>query len=58
MPAIFSRFSIFFINPKLRVFDNIKILLHKLFVRYLVVKPACLNVAYCKFKRGKRLSVA
>jgi len=30
-------------NYVLRNLDNISILLYKLFVRYLVVKPACVN---------------
>jgi len=46
MSAILSRLSILFINNISRDLDNIKILLYKLFVRYLVVKLACLNAAY------------
>jgi len=42
MPAILSRLSILFINYISLDFDNIKILLNKLFVRYLVVKPTCM----------------
>jgi len=45
MPKILSRLSILFINYKSRDLDNTKILLYKLFVRYLVVKPACVNAA-------------
>jgi len=44
MPAILSRLSIF-INYILRELDNKKILLYKLSVRYLVVKPARVNAA-------------
>jgi len=43
MFAILSRLSILFINYILRKLDNTKILLYKLFVRYLIVKPACVN---------------
>jgi len=50
MPAILSRRSILFINYISRNLDNTKILLYKLFVRYLVVKPACINAAV-KFKK-------
>jgi len=45
MFAILSKLSILFINYILRDLDNTKILLYKLFVRYLVVKPACVNAA-------------
>jgi len=45
MPAVLSRLIIFFINDILRDLDNTKILLYKLFVLYLVVKPACVNAA-------------
>jgi len=45
MPAISSRLSILFINSILLDLDNTKILLNKLFVRYLVFKPACVNAA-------------
>jgi len=45
MPAILSRLSILFINYILRALDNTKIILYELFVRYLVVKPACVNAA-------------
>jgi len=38
MPAILSRLYITFINYISRDLDNTKILLYKLFVRYLVVK--------------------
>jgi len=40
MPVILSRRSILFINYISRDFDNMKILLYKLFVRNLVAKPA------------------
>jgi len=43
MPAILSRLSILFINYIPRDLDNTKILLYKLYVRHLVVKPACVN---------------
>jgi len=43
MPALLSRLSILFINYISRNLDNTKILLYKLFFRYLVVKPACVN---------------
>jgi len=36
---------ILYINYILRDLDNTKILLYELFVRYLVDKPACVNVA-------------
>jgi len=45
MPAIISRLSILFINYISHDLDNMKIVLHNLFVRYLVVKPACANAA-------------
>jgi len=45
MPAILSRLSILYINFISRDFDYVKILLYKLFVRYLVVKPTCVNAA-------------
>jgi len=45
MPAILSRLSILFKNYILRDLDNMKILLHVLFVGDLVVKPACINAA-------------
>jgi len=45
MPAILSRLSIRFKYYILRDLDKSKILLFKLFVRYLVVKPACVNAA-------------
>jgi len=41
MSAILSRLSILFINYISRDLNNTKILLNKLFVQYLVVKPAC-----------------
>jgi len=41
----FKQAFIFFINYILRNLENTKILLHKLSVRYLVVKPACVNAA-------------
>jgi len=44
MPAILNRLSILFIKNILHDLDNTKILLNKIFVRYLVVKPACVNV--------------
>jgi len=40
MPAILSRVSIFFINYISRDLNNTKILLYKLFIQHLVVKPA------------------
>jgi len=45
MPAILSRLSILFINYISRDLDNTKILLYKIFVWYLVIKPACVNAA-------------
>jgi len=45
MPAILSRLSIIFINYLSRDLKNTKILLYKLFVRYLVVKPTSINAA-------------
>jgi len=54
MPVILSRLSIF-INYKSRDLDNIKILLYKLFVRYLVVKPACVNVVLEEISQGSIL---
>jgi len=47
MSAILSRLPVLFINYTsiLRDLDNTKILLYKLFVRYLVVKPTCVNAA-------------
>jgi len=45
MPAIVSRLSILFINYILRDLDNTKKFLYKLFFRYLVAKPACVNAA-------------
>jgi len=43
IPAISSRLSILFINNILRDLDKAKIHLYKLFVRFLVDKPACEN---------------
>jgi len=43
VPAILSRLSILFINYYIAY--NTKIVLYKLFVRYMVVKPACVNAA-------------
>jgi len=43
MPAILSRLSKLFINYISLDVDNTNILLYKLFVRYVVVKPACVN---------------
>jgi len=48
MTAIFSRLSILIIKYISRDLDNAKLLLYKLFVRYLVVKPACVNAALTK----------
>jgi len=45
MPANLSRISILFINYILFNLDYPNIVLHKLFVRYLIVKPACVNAA-------------
>jgi len=45
MPAILSRFSLLYIKYISRNLDNTEILLYKLFVRYLVIKPACVNAA-------------
>jgi len=41
MTEILSRFSNFFINYIPRDLDNTKMVLYKLFIRYLVVKPVC-----------------
>jgi len=63
MPTILSRLSILFINHISRDLDDTIILFYKLFVRYLIVKPAYVNAAliskfldkfkligfYCKF---------
>jgi len=46
MPAVLSRLSILFTNYIFRDLDNTNILLYKLFVWYLVVKPACINAVY------------
>jgi len=43
MPVILSGLCILFLNYISRDLDNTKTLLYKLFVRYLVVKPACGN---------------
>jgi len=45
MPAILSRISILFIHYILCNLDYPNIVLYKLFFRYLVVKPACVNAA-------------
>jgi len=45
MPAVLSRLSILFINYTSRDLDNTKMLLYQLFVRFLVVIPACVNAA-------------
>jgi len=45
IPAVLSRLSILFINYTLRDLDNTKMLLFKLFVRFLAVKPTCVNAA-------------
>jgi len=45
MPAILSRLSILFINYISRDLSDTKMLLYKFFVRYLVVKLACVNAA-------------
>jgi len=37
--------SLLFMNYISRNLDNTKILLYKFFIRYLVVKPACVNAA-------------
>jgi len=51
MPAILSSPSILFLNYCIIAWPwQIKNTLHKLFVRYLVVKPACINAAYMCFK--------
>jgi len=44
-PALLSRLFDLFKNYISRDFDNTKILLYKLFVWYLVIKPACVNAA-------------
>jgi len=46
MSVILSRLSILFINYIMRDLADTKILLYKLFIRYLVVKPACINYKY------------
>jgi len=53
MPAVLSRLSILFLTIILRDLDNTKIHLYKFFVWYLVVKPACVNVALEKFCTSK-----
>jgi len=45
MLAILSRLSSLFINYLSYGLDNTKMLLYNFFVRYLVVKPACVNAA-------------
>jgi len=54
MPAILSRLSILFINCTLCDLDNTKLLLYKLFVRYLVSKPACVNAALKTYHGGAK----
>jgi len=56
MLGILRRLSILFINYISRDLDNTKILLYKLFVRSLVVKPACVNAAvvYSNLHRNKQ----
>jgi len=49
MSTILSRLSILFINYISRDLDNTKILLYKLFVRYLRVKLACVNKALVSY---------
>jgi len=49
MPAILSRLSVLFINYILRDSDHTNIPLCKLFVWYLVVKPACVNATLANF---------
>jgi len=49
MTATLSRLSNLFINYISRDLDNTNILLYKLFFRYLVVKPACVNAALVSF---------
>jgi len=48
MPENLSRSFILFVNYISRDLDYTKILLFKLFVRYLVVTPACVNEALVK----------
>jgi len=50
MFAILSRLFILFINEVSRDRDNTKMLLNKLFIRYLVVKRACVNAATAMFE--------
>jgi len=45
MPAILSRLSFLLIKFIFRDLDNTKIFLYKLYVLYLVVKPACVIAA-------------
>jgi len=45
MSVILSKLSILFINYISRDLDNTKILLYKIIVWYLVVKPASVNAA-------------
>jgi len=45
MPAVLSRLSNLFINYISRDLDNTKILLYKLSIWYLVVKPVRVNAA-------------
>jgi len=44
-PTVRSKLSILFTNKMLSDLDNKKMHLYKLFVRYLIVKPACVNAA-------------
>jgi len=53
IPTILSRLSILLISYISRDLDNTKILLYKLFVRYLVVKPECVNAAKIKITKLK-----
>jgi len=43
--AVWNKLSIHFTNKILRELDNKKVVFYKLFVCYLVVKPACINAA-------------
>jgi len=51
MPASLRRLFLRFINYISRDLDNTKLVLYKLFVRYMVVKPVCVNaelvLQYC-----------
>jgi len=59
MPAILNRLSIDFkkLQYILHDLNNTKILLYKLFVQYLVVKPACVNAALDNFLINLKLFV-